>query len=169
MTDQDLTRAIESTKHTVLKAVRKHLPADLYAQAEDVAQETYLRYYLAFKTKQPPRGEELHRWLYTAAKNEALRAGRTGRRITMKLMRWFNNQPRESVEEPAPAISPEILVRGLPPEYREPALLRLQGMSLKEIGRTLKLAPGTVKSRLSRGRNLLQRMAANAERNGGTA
>ena len=46
----------------------------------------------------------------------------------------------------------------LPEKYRTPLLLHhLEGYSLVEVGRILKLAPGLVKSRLHQARKLLRK------------
>lgn len=147
----------------MLGAIRRHLPAELHASVEDVAQETYLRYFLAFRSKPPLAGDDLHRWLYTAARNEASRAGRKQRRAGFSLLRFWQAGSREvfAQEDPEETADPQKLAQELPDKYRVPTLLRLSGLSLAEIAKRLNVAQGTVKSRLSRGRDLMRRMAAN--------
>ena len=49
-------------------------------------------------------------------------------------------------------------IQALPPEFRDTvALATLEEMSYQEIAETLEIPVGTVRSRLSRGRKLLQR------------
>lgn len=161
MTGLDLTAVIEQTKRTVLGAIRKHLPAELHGSVEDVAQETYLRYYLAYRWKEPLDGDSLHKWLYTAARNEARKAARTQRRAGFSLLRFWQTKTAEAEPEEETETQTDRLVAGLPEKYREPTVLRLSGLDQAQIARRLRIAPGTVKSRLSRARELMRRMAAN--------
>ena len=49
-------------------------------------------------------------------------------------------------------------VAELPDEFRECILLRdMEGLSYEEIGEVLELAPGTVRSKIHRGRLILQK------------
>lgn len=161
MKNLDLARTIEETKRTVLGSIRKHLPAELHASVEDVAQETYLRYFLAYRGKPALDGDSIHKWLYVAAKNEALRAARKHRRAGFSLLRFLQGFRAEQTEPSEETPSAEKLASGLPLKYREAAMLRLAGLDVAAIAKRLRIAPGTVKSRLSRGRELMQRMAAN--------
>jgi RNA polymerase sigma-70 factor (ECF subfamily) len=132
---------------------------------EDVAQETYLRYYLAYRNREALDGDSIHRWLYVAAKNESLRAARKHRRAGFSLLRFLQTA-RPEAESPPPENVPSAqqLAAELPPKYKEATMLRLAGLNVADIARRLRIAPGTVKSRLSRGRQLMQRMAANERR-----
>jgi RNA polymerase sigma-70 factor (ECF subfamily) len=48
-------------------------------------------------------------------------------------------------------------VLGLPPEYREPLLLRcLRGMSYRQIGEVLDLPVTTIETRLARARRMIR-------------
>jgi RNA polymerase sigma-70 factor (ECF subfamily) len=57
------------------------------------------------------------------------------------------------------ALAVNNAIQQLPPEYRECVLLRdMQGMSYEEVAETLDLVPGTVRSRIHRGRLILQKL-----------
>ena len=74
MTEAELTGAIERSKVTALKSIRRHLPHDLDGLLDDIVQETYLRYYMTFRDSRPLSDDYLHRWIYVAARNESLQA-----------------------------------------------------------------------------------------------
>ena len=57
------------------------------------------------------------------------------------------------------ALAVKAAIQQLPLEYRECVLLRdMQGMSYEEVAETLDLVPGTVRSRIHRGRLILQKL-----------
>jgi len=82
---------------------------------------------------------------------------------------------REATEAiPAPDYTDELLegyeidrmlesIRGLPEKYREVLELSARGRGEAEIAEALAIRPGTVKSRLSRGRELLARSMRGGE------
>ena len=49
----------------------------------------------------------------------------------------------------------EQLLESLPKQFKDVILLKMEGLSGKEISEELNIANGTVKSRLSRARNIL--------------
>ncbi|MBL8021737.1 MAG: RNA polymerase sigma factor [Leptospirales bacterium] len=170
MTQAELAQVIEASKQTVLRAIGRHLPGELHANVEDVAQETYLRYFLAFKHKPGLTGDGLQRWLYVAARNECRRAARKGRREGFALFRfdWMFRGRHAVVEEDFVAESHvkeseqgearvRLHVLEMPEPFREATQLRLNGMKMAEIARSLGVSAGTVKSRLARGREWLAR------------
>ena len=90
-------------------------------------------------------------WVRRVALNLAAMAARSLRRRTRALLRL--GQP------PAvPELSPDLIdlhdaLRALPLGQRQVIVLHhLVGLPVEEIARELRLAPGTVKSRLARGR-----------------
>lgn len=176
MTESELARVIEASKATVLRAIGRNLPGELHANVEDVAQETYLRYYLAFRGKQGLRGDDLQRWLYVAARNECRRAARKGRREGFALFRfdWLTRTSEVPDIDPASiavangvnALSSESKadrirsdVEQMPEPFRAATKLRLTGMKMADIARALGVSGGTVKSRLARGREWLARFS----------
>ena len=170
MTEAELTLAIEATKSVVFQALRRHLSRDLAHLAEDVAQETYLRFYLTFRKKNALPDSELSRWLYVVTRNECRRVGQKSRgqdRLVRGLERNFHTQTSDAVNEEEPGLNEkEVLkyIRHLPEPYREAVTLRSRGMDLKLIGKRTGVKTGTVKSRLSRGKEMLSRMMANEKR-----
>lgn len=167
MTEGELERLIDATKSVVFQSIRRHLPADLGHSVEDVFQETYLRFYLAFRDRALPQGDGIERWLYVAARNESRKAARAGRRRgrLFQLLRGGYSPASESKDpESKPAagvvLSP-LDLSGLPEAFRETMQLRKEGFSLNEIAARTGAALGTVKSRLARAREWLAREGHN--------
>jgi RNA polymerase sigma-70 factor (ECF subfamily) len=136
------------------------------AIAEDLTSQTFLSAleHLARTIR------EIHfrPWIYRVATNAWLsherRRARWGERLLGELGRYFLSKP---VSTPDHALSTaermELLrkaLMGLPPRYREPLLLRYdEELSDSEIAQTLEMPPGTVRSLISRGLEILRRRA----------
>ncbi len=136
--------------------------------AEDVVQEAFLRAYKYFRGFS---GENARAWLLSIVRNEGYALLR--KRGQAELVDTFDEE-----REPAPspwssegrpetpesallrAIDGETVQRALatlPAEFREVLVLReLEQCSYKEIAEVTQVPIGTVMSRLSRGRKLLQ-------------
>ncbi len=141
-------------------------------EAEDVVQDTFLRAYRAWETYE--RGTNCRSWLFTICRNVFLRRREREGRLaetplsqiqvpTSSLPAWrlLASSPDANPEQAffESFIDAEVLgaVDSLPPEFREAVILSdLQGLSYAEISDILMVPLGTVKSRLFRGRRLLQ-------------
>jgi RNA polymerase sigma-70 factor, ECF subfamily len=132
-----------------------------YAEAEDLAQDVYLRAHHGLAgLKNPAAARD---WLFRIARNTCLDHAKTSR---LRRTLLFRHVPRAEAA-PAPAEDgaghPRLdrlksAVRGLPPRLREVFVLREYAhLSYGEIGRTLDLKPGTVMSRLNRARTAIAR------------
>ena len=146
-----------------------------YDIAADLAQETFLRVY-----QNIGRYNNLYQfstWIYRIATNLAIDEIRYRKRRGQVFYRnVWENQADGAAEEREFALrdsgrSPgdEVLrkesgrvigdaIRSLPPKYRTAFVMKeVQELPYDEIARILKTSPGTIKSRLHRARELLQR------------
>jgi RNA polymerase sigma-70 factor (ECF subfamily) len=136
--------------------------------AEDLLQETFLRVWRK-------RGEFRHiasfsTWIYTIAGNLARSEWRRRKRWRMLRLGPSDSEDEPTIQLPDTRAMPDKMVEdrlavnalataihGLPERYREVVILRdLQGMTYEEIAGIVQVPVGTVKSRLNRGRLLLQ-------------
>lgn len=142
-------------------------------EASDLVQEVYLS---IFRHVRSFGGESsLKTWIYRITVNACLNRNRWWqRRIKQSLVslsevqqsrEWLDGQELKAV-----AASPELLayqneletriqkgLRKLPADQKVAVVLRdLEGLSYEEIAETLGISLGTVKSRISRGRELLR-------------
>jgi RNA polymerase sigma-70 factor (ECF subfamily) len=133
------------------------------AEAEDAAQETFLRAYSKLATYQPER--KFVNWLLSIASHYCIdRLRRKGRAPQLSLdeplpPQWLasdrplpdqvasKNQERERVRE---------TLDTLPPVYRAAIILRYwYGLSYREIAKTMDTTESAIKSRLHRARRML--------------
>jgi len=140
------------------------------ADADDLVQETYLRAYRAWHTFEP--GSDCRRWLFTICRNVFLRTReREARQVdtggddavleTMAALREaspFATQNADAIFsriDLGPAISKSI--EELPDVFRTAVVLvDVEGQSYDEAAAVLGVPIGTVRSRLFRGRRILQ-------------
>jgi RNA polymerase sigma-70 factor (ECF subfamily) len=145
--------------------------------AEDLLQDTYLRAYRFFYQYQP--GTNAKAWLFrimnTVFLNDYRKKVRQGETVSYdgledfylynRLVEDFSGNDHPEVENPEKAVLEQLEIEmiqraidALPIEFRETvALATLEEMSYQEIADTLSIPVGTVRSRLSRGRKLLQK------------
>ncbi|MBA4065103.1 MAG: hypothetical protein C0501_15595 [Isosphaera sp.] len=139
----------------VLAACRRLLPNE--QDAEDVLQATFL--VLVRKAGSVRRHESVGSWLYGTAyllarKARTAAARRAAREREAAGARRRADPPR-TWDDLGPVLDEELAA--LPDKYRAPLLLcGLQGKSRDEAARELGWAPGAVKIRLERGRELLR-------------
>jgi RNA polymerase sigma-70 factor (ECF subfamily) len=130
------------------------------ADADDLAQETFVRAYQAIKRFRV--GEPLYPWLARIASNLALSLLRRRRRrpesalepLVEAGMQWgVEDDPGRSVIDRERRQHLQEAMAELKPEHQSVLVLRaVQEMSYEEIAQTLKVPLGTVMSRLSRAR-----------------
>ncbi|HEV2130628.1 MAG TPA: sigma-70 family RNA polymerase sigma factor [Longimicrobiaceae bacterium] len=142
------------------------------AEAEDLVQETFLQAYRAWDTYTP--GTNARAWLFTICRNRFLRREeRRGRRpevtasdvdADVEALAATAVFSEVSSADPEKAFFDSFLdeevvhaVDALPEPFREAVVLSdLEGLSYPDLAEVLGVPVGTVKSRLFRGRRLLQ-------------
>lgn len=148
--------------------------------AEDLAQETFIRMFKAANRYKPGRAQ-FKTWMYFIAKNlcknEIRNRGRRERYHVDNIVTNDNSidgndeeidliasAPADAVFQPEVALERKELrntvqkaIAELPDQYRLPLVLRdIQGLSYDEIGNILELRSGTTKSRINRARLMLK-------------
>ena len=136
------------------------------ADAEDLVQETMLRAYRSWERYTP--GTNAKGWLLTILRhlfiNEYRRKSRHPETVDVDTIEPFALFQEVQEEDPQGAffdkiVDDEVLraVDQLPEAFREAVTLSdVEGMSYEEVAKVLDVPVGTVKSRLYRGRRLLQ-------------
>lgn len=142
--------------------------------AEDLVQETYLRAFRSWDQYTP--GTQCKSWLFTICRNVYLRQWERRQRLEEIVAENVDREsgPFEVVnpvwvkaveKDPEGAFFDSIVdeevtehIQELPEEYRSAVILSdLEGFSYQEIAEMTGVPVGTVKSRLFRGRRMLQR------------
>ncbi len=137
-----------------------------YDEAEDLTQEIFLKVFKSLNTFD--RRANFQTWLISVSRNYCIDRYRSGRRDREVFAREVDPA---TVQAQAPGLSPQARVelqdrvallrealRALSPPLRTAVLLRdIHELSYVEIAQQLKIAEGTVKSRINRGRAELAR------------
>ena len=133
------------------------------AEAEDAAQETFLRAYNKLATYQP--GRKFVNWLLSIASHyciDVLR--RKGRAPQLSLdgplpPQWLTSdspRPDQEVNRKQDRERVRAVLDTLPPAYRAAVVLRYwYGMSYREIAATMNTTESAIKSRLHRARRMM--------------
>jgi RNA polymerase sigma-70 factor (ECF subfamily) len=140
-------------------------------EAEDAAQETFIRAYTRLGTYDP--GRKFSSWLLAIASHYCVDVLRK-RRVhyvslddlppMVELAMPPATRPEQVVVNRQDASAVQELLDGLKPAYRTPVILRYwYDMSYQEIAETMGVSLGTIKTRLHRARAQLARLAAGAE------
>jgi len=142
-----------------------------YDDAVDVAQETFIRVYRFIETFQ--RGARFGTWLFSIARNVALSMLEDSkRRGTVPLTHTDDEGedveldipdvhyvPDRSVDSTIIAQRIQEALMKVPPVFREAVVLRdIEGLTYEEIAEVCNVELGTVKSRINRGRAILQQL-----------
>ena len=163
ITENDFARVVNETKSVVLSAVEKHLSQRHYHAIDDVVQETYLRAYRSL-VKNKFRGDSaVTSWLYSIARNESYRMNKKLEREEEKFHKSVDAIGRQDamIHTDKDHLEVKELVEKiglLPDKYRSVIKLVSEGYSEKDIAQTLSIKKGTVKSRTSRGREMLKKI-----------
>lgn len=162
----DFAAIIAETKRPVLAAIRRYLDGRFSYAVDDVAQEVYLRAYRALTKGKLNDASKLRSYLYTIARNEALRMNARGEREEKKAEKFLNAR-RERLTVSSETVSTRTMagdiaeaLANIPEHYALVVQLSMLGFSAREIVEKLQIRPGTVKSRLSRGLALLREKLA---------
>lgn len=155
MTDKEFESIIHETKPAVLSAIRRYLSNHLSDHVDDIAQTTYLKAYVKLKKVSPTEIKSLTNYLYTIAKNESLKWNIKEQKLinTYKLIE-SEFTPEEKEEKD---VNVHDLIKTLPQPYEEVWDLFCKGLKLKQISEHLNLTLNTVKTRLFRGKKLIQK------------
>lgn len=173
-------RTTPDTAHEAFSALALTAMDDVYrfarsltrdeADAEDVVQETYLRAFRSWQTFQV--GTDVRRWLFTIARNVFLRSRERGQRevnldedgaeavdAAAAKDAWVRRglDPVLNRADLGPAIQRALDV--LPEAFRAAVVLvDVEDQSYEDAAAVLDVPVGTVRSRLFRGRRLLQEL-----------
>jgi len=165
---------IEEFQDRVFRVVMNVLHCDR-ATGEDLCQEVFMRVYRGLGSFDG--SSRIGAWIHTIATNVAIteyrkrRAQKRSRR-TLSLDAPIGDSedlfldPAGDERDPAELSHQKefvervrCCVRELPEEFRDAVVLRdMEGLSYDEIAEVLNLAPGTVRSRIHRGRLALKEM-----------
>lgn len=160
MNEKEFAAIVQRTKGTVLSAIEKNLAERFYHAIDDVAQETYLRAFNSLSKGKFRGDSSVDTWLYRIAVNETLRINQKLKREEekqKKSIQAFDMEPAsESMAEEMALLKNAI--PHLPEKYRDVLELIFSGYGINEIALKLKIMPGTVKSRGSRGREMLYKI-----------
>jgi RNA polymerase sigma-70 factor, ECF subfamily len=161
MQSTDFSEIVRSTKTIVLSAIQKNLAERFNYAIDDVVQETYLRAFKALENGNFKGESKISTYLYTIAKNEALRANYYLEREEKKIDK-LKSKPILSNESSDTSLTniDSLLTRikMLPDHYSHVIQKKLDGKSEKEISKELGITQGTVKSRISRAKGLLKKL-----------
>jgi len=122
---------------------------------EDAVAETFLEAWRGI-ARYEARGLPFRSWLYRLATSRAHRHWRKAARLGMKELRV-----EPATEEEAGGLRLEVAracLLKLAPRYQDVLVLHhVEGLTVEECAATLGCRPGTIKSRLARGREALRR------------
>ena len=129
--------------------------------AEDLTQETFIRVFHSLASYQPGTFEG---WLHRITTNLFLDMARRRSRLRMEALpedtdRLIGDDPGPDEVYSQTHLDPDLeaALDELPPEFRAAVVLcDVEGLSYEEIGATLGVKLGTVRSRIHRGRQALR-------------
>jgi len=132
-----------------------------YQKAVELSQETFMRVY--FKAHKYKPIAPFSSWIYTIASNLAKTEIKKIQKVSIVSIDDLHNSHKSGAFVRNPADSGLIrnlrqALNSIHPRYKIPVILKdMEGFSLEEIAQILKSPVGTIKARVSRGRNYLKR------------
>lgn len=132
-------------------------------QSSDVMQNVFLKAHRHIQTLAAMGGEQQRAWLYRAAINAGIDHLRRGKRLVVSEDAGLYEKdaalgPEARAEKSELQRHVRKALMQLPDKYREPlTLYYFADMDYKEISALLSLNEGTLKSRMSRGRALMEK------------
>jgi RNA polymerase sigma-70 factor (ECF subfamily) len=150
------------------------------ANAEDVAQEIFVKFYLSLDRFDPSK--PIGPFLFRIAHNQCVDVLKKKRIRTIPLLHSVKDDEKLELQIRDDRPDPEASVQNaelrqaiqgalakVPVRYRSPLIMwHVEGLSYVEISQTLDLPLGTVKARIHRGRKLMQqKLAGFVSMNGG--
>ncbi len=142
-----------------------HLTRD-YQTAVELSQETFIKVY--FKANRYKPVAPVSSWIYTIASNlaksELKRAGKATV-VPLDSVSYRYSQPDSASNNPESSALVKTLrkaLEALPSRYKIPVILKdIEGFSQEEIAQILGKPLGTIKARISRGREYLKKAMEN--------
>lgn len=144
------------------------------SEAEDAAQETFLKAYTRLSTYQPDM--KFSNWILSIASHHCIDRLRRRRFTWLSVeddpaMEWLasdSEQPDEAALRAEQARELQALLSQLDPDYRTPVVLRYwYDLSYKEIADTMNISESALKSRLHRARLQLAELIERRQRTDG--
>ncbi|HPG30604.1 MAG TPA: sigma-70 family RNA polymerase sigma factor [bacterium] len=170
MNNEQFADIIEQTKGVVISALKQYLNKNLYDKIDDIVQDVYFKVYKQLVENKFLGESKLSTWIYVISKNEALGANRKFyREIELKKRAGedylLNDYDSAETEEETAVKFGKVrqIIMSLPSKYKSVLSLFIQGKKEKQIAEELSIAQGTVKSRLSRGKQIVQRIFVKTE------
>jgi RNA polymerase sigma-70 factor (ECF subfamily) len=172
MEEQELMRQVQSGEEMAFTEIVKRYKDKIvnflwqitgnYQVAVELSQETFMRVY--FKADKYKPVAPLSSWIYTIASNLAKTEMKRSHRVNMVSLDDENYRYSERMAAEGNPVDSGLSVKirqaldSLHPRYRIPVVLKdLEGFSQEEISQILKKPLGTIKARISRGRNQLKK------------
>jgi RNA polymerase sigma-70 factor (ECF subfamily) len=141
-----------------------------YQRAVDLAQETFMRVY--FKANKYKPVAPLSSWIYTIASNLAKTELKKTRRMSTVSIDDTESRLGEKIAAKNEIQDTYLIenlkkaLNSLHPRYRLPIILKdIEGFSQDEIAQIMKRPVGTIKARISRGRERLKHILEKDEHN----
>lgn len=169
ISEKDFTSIVADTKKYVLGAIAKKLPDEYAHSIDDIVQETYIRAFRSLENNKFREESKLSTWLYRIAVNETLRMidklnreEKKKRKLKKHQQKQFEKEIFENREIDKKTKLLETIE--LLPDYQAGIVrLYLEGYKIKEIADKYNLPTGTVKSRISRAKLVLNKIIKGEE------